>query len=602
MLFGTFLSARRLDKNTSPVLGGLFSPETDGDLMSWAYPATCWTGLIRTTSRGLWAIMGIGLVHYPLSARAAEAEPPPATAETKAPTPAAQPSSPAFAILEYQVEGNTLLRPIDIERAVMPFLGENKSLKDVESARTQLERVYRERGYKTVQVNIPPQRVGEGIVRLTVAEGSVGKLKIAGSRYHSPQRIRKTFAELNPGKVPNFNEVQKEMGAANRSDDLRITPILRASDTPGRVDVELAVKDELPFHALLDVNNRYNANTTHLRTTGELRYDNLFQSSQSLSFQYQIAPERPADAKIWSASYVIPTEGNLVWAFYAVHSDSNVAAVGSVDVIGKGDIYGIRLITTLPTDSQSFYHSFTAGVDYKDFKQSVVQEGATSAIESPISYPPFTLQYSGTWLGAAPAPGSGRAATANFRSSTSLDLGVSFIIRGLGTDWRQFANKRAYAGTSYIILHPSLAREQVLPWQWSVVGRLDGQLASGPLINNEQFSAGGADTVRGYTEAERLGDNAVHGTLELRTPQFFAHSAAKIEQSYLFLFTDAARLKILQPLPQQTSEFTLASAGLGLRFKSHGFTLSLDGARILKDGFVTPGHRYRGLFDVSYAY
>ena len=193
-------------------------------------------------------------------------------------------------------------------------------------------------------------------------------------------------------------------------------------------------------------------------------------------------------------------------------------------------------------------------------------------------------------------------ATANSRSTTNLDLGISFLIRGLGTDWRQFANKRAYAGTSYIILHPSLAREQVLPGHWAVMGKIDGQLASGPLINNEQFAAGGADSVRGYTEAERLGDNALHGSVELRTPELLRGKALKIEQSYVFAFAEAAKLQILQPLPGQTSAFTLASAGLGLRFKSHGFTLSLDGARILKDGYVTPSGRFRGLFDVSYAY
>ena len=551
--------------------------------------------------------MSIGTLQYPLMARSAEpASPQPPPAPAAAPPAPGQPApaaaAPPFAILEYRVEGNTLLPAIEIERAVTPYLGENKTIKDVEGARTQLERVYHDRGYKTVLVNIPPQRIAAGVVRLVVTEAAVGKLKIAGSRYHSLQVIRDKMAQLNPNTVPNFDEVQKELGEVNRSPDMSVAPVLRASTTPGKVDVELDVKDELPLHALLDVNNRYNANTTHLRTTGELRYDNLFQSSQSVSFQYQIAPLNTADAKVWSASYVIPTSSHVVWAFYAVHSDSNVAAVGAVDVIGKGDIYGIRLILPLPTSGPDFYNSFTVGVDYKDFKQSVVLEGSSSTDESPVSYPPFTLDYSATWLGAAPQPGAGLTAITGSRSNTNLDLSLSFIIQGLGTDWRQFAHKRAGAGTSYIILHPSLSREQALPGHWSLVGKLDGQLASGPLINNEQYSAGGADTVRGYTEAERLGDNAAHGTLELRTPQLLAHSAAKIEQSYVFVFGDVAKLQILQALPGQASGFTLASAALGLRFKSHGFTLSLDGARIVKDGFVTPAGRFRGLFDVSYAY
>lgn len=553
--------------------------------------------------------MAVCALHYPLLARAADGNgPPPAAAGQQAGTaaPAAKPRGPEgnapFAILEYRVEGNTVLKAIDVERAVTPYLGENKTIKDIEAARAQLERLYHDRGYKTVLVNIPPQKIAAGAVTLSVTEGRVGKLEIAGSRYHSLQVIRDKFAQLSSGVVPDFNEVQKEMGDANHSPDLHVTPILRASETPGRVDVELAVQDELPFHALLDVNNRYSANTTHLRTTGELRYDNLFQSDQSLSFQYQIAPEDDKDAKIWSASYVIPTASRLVWAFYTVHSDSNVAAVGNLDVVGKGDIYGIRLITTLRTPDPSFYHSFTAGVDYKDFGQTVIEQGASSSIESPVSYPPFTLDYSGTWLGPAPQAGTGQAATTGSRSSTNLDINLSFIIQGLGTDWKQFANKRAGAGTSYIILRPSLSREQVLPGNWSVYGKIDGQVASGPLINNEQYSAGGSDSVRGYLEAERLGDNAAHATVELRTPQLLAQQAMKVDRSYVFLFGDVAKLQILDPLPDQTTGFTLASAGLGLRFKSRGFTVSLDGARILKEGYLTHAGRFRGLFDLSYSY
>ncbi|KAJ8134985.1 hypothetical protein OY671_011802, partial [Metschnikowia pulcherrima] len=158
----------------------------------------------------------------------------------------------------------------------------------------KLEGVYHDRGYKTVSVNIPQQKIGAGVVRSTVLEGAVGTLTIKGSRYHSSQVLRDKLAEVNPNTVPNFNESQKEMGDVNRSADSRVTPVSRASQTPGRVDVDLSVEDESPLHALSDVNNRYNANTTHSRTTGESRYDNSFQRSQSFSFQYQVAPERTA--------------------------------------------------------------------------------------------------------------------------------------------------------------------------------------------------------------------------------------------------------------------------------------------------------------------
>ena len=48
------------------------------------------------------------------------------------PADAKRPPVNTFSILEYRVEGNTLLSTPDVERAVMSHMGENKSLADVE--------------------------------------------------------------------------------------------------------------------------------------------------------------------------------------------------------------------------------------------------------------------------------------------------------------------------------------------------------------------------------------------------------------------------------------------------------------------------------------
>jgi hypothetical protein len=239
-----------------------------------------------------------------------------------------------------------------------------------------------------------------------------------------------------------------------------------------------------------------------------------------------------------------------------VHSDSNIGAVGALNVIGKGNIYGLRVIEPLPSTSSGFYHNFTAGIDYKDFKQDVVLQGS-GEIASPARYAPFSLDYNATWLGALDAATKhASAAVTGGRSSTNLDLGVSFLVRFIGgTDAEQFAAKRSGADPNYLIFRPGLQRQQILPGNWSLVGKIDGQVASGPLISNEQYGAGGVDSVRGYTESERLGDDGVRGSVELRTPQLLAQRAPGVQQSYLFLFADGARLQIVDPLPDQQSNF-----------------------------------------------
>jgi hemolysin activation/secretion protein len=528
----------------------------------------------------------------------------PATA-AESPQPVRNVEKPAekkFPILEYQVEGNALLPVTEIEAAVTPFLGPGRSIRDVEAARRELEKRYHDRGYQTVLVNIPPQEVGTGVVRLAVVEGSVARLEIKGSRYHSLETIRETVPDLLPGATPDFKQVQKELAAVNHGADLRVTPVLRASTTPGHVDVDLNVQDSLPLHATLELNNRYSANTAHLRLAGEISYDNLFQSGQSASVQYQTAPQHTEDARVWSVSYVVPFGGGPVLALYAVRSDSNIAAVGSLSVVGKGSIYGLRLISPLRSTRADFYHSFTVGADYKDLKQNVLLQGA-DAVASPVQYPPLSVAYSASWLGPAGNTQHAGAAVTGERSSTTLDLGATFIVRALGgIDANQFAAKRAGADSSFFVLRTGLRRQQRLRRSWSLVGKLDGQMASGPLISSEEYGAGGADSVRGYVESERLGDEGIRGSVELRTPQLFGSQRSPADQSYLFLFADAARLRVLEPLPGQQAAFRLGSVGLGAHFRRGGLLADVSGARALSDGYVTRSGDQSVQFTTRYAW
>jgi hemolysin activation/secretion protein len=71
-----------------------------------------------------------------------------------------------FDIMEYRIQGNTVLSSDNIEQAVYPFLGEAKSIDDVELARSALEKTFHDAGFLTVLVNIPEQDVGSGVVKL----------------------------------------------------------------------------------------------------------------------------------------------------------------------------------------------------------------------------------------------------------------------------------------------------------------------------------------------------------------------------------------------------------------------------------------------------
>ena len=463
-------------------------------------------------------------------------------------------ASPGLDVLEYRISGADLLSQADVEAAVYPYMGPNKSAGDVEAARAALEKAYADRGFQTVSVSLPPQQVKDGVVVLQVTEGKVGRLRVKGSRYFDLDEIKEAAPSLTEGVVPDFNAVSADIVALNQIPDRRVTPTLRAGTTPGTVDVDLNVEDSFPLHGSLELNNRYSKDTTKLRMNGSLRYDNLWQLGHSLSLGYQVAPRRPEDGEVYSGSYMarLPRVPWLSLLGYGVKQNSDVSTLGSMNVAGKGDIIGGRAIFTLAGDSE-FFHTLSLGLDRKHFQEKVSLAGE-DAYATPITYYPITTAYSGTWMG------EGR--------TTQLNAGVTMNFRGAGSDWQEFDNKRYKATGGFIYFRGDLAHTEELPLGAQAWAKVQGQMSNDPLISSEQMSAGGLDTVRGYLESEVLGDNAALGALELRSPSMTSYLGDEIVNEWRFhAFVDGGRLSIKHALAEQKDLFSLWSYGLGTRIQ-----------------------------------
>jgi hemolysin activation/secretion protein len=477
-------------------------------------------------------------------------------AEEQVPAPpGAQPAeSPRFDIWEYRIEGATRLDHTLIEKTVYAYLGPGRSIDDVEQARSALEKAYHEAGYSAAAVDIPEQDVEGGVVVLAVTEGRVDRLRVTGSRYFSLGKIRDRVPALAEGKVLHLPDAQAQLGKlAAESPDRSVTPVMRAGRTPGTVEVDLQVEDKLPLHGGVEVNGRNSVNTARLRLIGSLRYDNLWQRFHSASLQYQVSPENPDNLEVWAGTYVMPIDAldaRLVFYGIGLESQSNVTTAGALTVVGTGDIYGLRLIKPLP-GLHGLMHSLSLGWDYKDFGQSIGVIGADTQ-NTPISYSPFMLGYSG---GYSFADGS----------LTQFNLEADFSIRGLGNTQQEFEDKRFDAKSSYLYLAGELKHRQVLPYDFRLNGRLSGQVTDSPLISNEQFSAGGWQTVRGYHETEVLGDDGVNASLELYSPDLGTLGPEGLNELRFLAFADVARVWIRSPLPGTAGSYELVSAGVGFR-------------------------------------
>jgi hemolysin activation/secretion protein len=333
------------------------------------------------------------------------------------------------------------------------------------------------------------------------------------------------------------------------------------------------VDDELPLHGGIEMNNKQSPDTTNRRLEASLRYDNVWQKGHSIGLSFQNSPLDTDQVEVYTGTYSLPL-GSGTLAGYLVRSNSAVPTLGLTS-LGEGTTYGLRYIYPLPGRG-SYFHSLTAGFDVKDFND--VQESGNDSSKKPIRYMPFGVQYTGGLVGET--------------GQWLFNLGVNWSLRGFADREYlcpddnavkdQFACKRAGAQANFAVLRGDLQRTQVLGGGWDLTARVDFQAASQPLVPSEMFSAGGVDSVRGYLDAERTGDNGWRTRFEMRTPGLWPESGI---ETRAIGFLDWASLRRQQPLPSEESRYSIGSWGLGLRLRdTSGLHLALDWARALRDG------------------
>ena len=488
-----------------------------------------------------------------------------------------QPEAPAgevqqrLFIREIRVAGTQTLPRIEVEEAVYPFLGPGRTFEDVEKARAALEKVYHDKGYKATQVVIPEQTGAGGLVLLQAFEGKVGSLRVKGAKYFLPSRIKQMARSMAEGKVINFNDVTRDIVALNKTGDRSVDPKLTPSGEPGVFDIDLNVKDTLPLHGRVELNNRRSANTTDLRLNTSLSYANLWQLGHTIGGSMQLSPENTSEVKVFSGFYIWrfadPDWLSVLLSY--TKQDSNVSSLGGSTVLGKGEILGIRAIATLP-GADNFFHSLSAGFDYKHFNQTL--NTGTASDVTPITYFPVSLSWDGTWIHKKDAIVDGKKDSV-VRGTTEMSAGVTANVRGLGSSVASLDRNRFGSDGNFFYFRGEVAHTAKLRKDWELFLKVHGQAADQPLVNSEQAAGGGMGTVRGYIEAEAVGDNAIFTTAELRTPSLLREVRKKGDAKNpedrtgnewrFYGFFDAGAITLHKTLAQQTSSYQLASFGLG---------------------------------------
>jgi hemolysin activation/secretion protein len=495
-------------------------------------------------------------------------------------------------------------------------------------------------------VALPQQQLTNGIVKVQVTEGRLVEIQISNNRYFSSNNILEALPSLTTNMLLNSLIFQQELDQANQNKDRQIYPEIEPGPEPGTTILHLKVKDRLPLHNRLEVNNYSTPDTPELRVNAASQYNNLWQLEHQIGLQYSFTPQEYKDKDIWPAffnhplianysvfyrvplsPYADPAErrevpisdfgydevskrfrapamsGNEEVTIYASRSDSDTGQLIQSEertpkVIppeGGLQLHDIVFSQTLSvnenvgfrwsspwTDQWGINSTFSAGLDYKYYKAEIRQTRQFSATIyipinetgppfetiTPSNAPPPTTHSIFQSVSYLPISFAWNASKADKWGYTALNINNSINFARLGgneEDFKEIAHSTKADG-NYYIGTVGLSREQKLFGDWSLRLSADGQWASQPLINNEQFGIGGNAGVRGYRDGQEYGDSGWRVLVEPHSELF---NLGMVDGTMAMLvrlsvFTDYGQRYLNDPPRGVKQTLSLWGAGLAL--------------------------------------
>ena len=224
-----------------------------------------------------------------------------------------------FKVKKYLVSGNSILPPEKIGTILTntpAAFGTNVTFNDIRTALGDLQMAYRERGFVTVSVGLPPQKLTNDTVKINVTEGRLAAITVKGNNHFSTENVRRALPSLHTNMLLNSHVFQRELDKANANRDRQIYPVIGPGLEPGTSELTLKVKDRFPLHARVEMDNSGPPGTPENRVSFNTQYGNLWNLEHQIGLQYGFSPVNFSDSKIY---YFSPLDYPLVANYSAYY-------------------------------------------------------------------------------------------------------------------------------------------------------------------------------------------------------------------------------------------------------------------------------------------
>jgi hemolysin activation/secretion protein len=469
------------------------------------------------------------------------------------PTPTSEPTPDVnvvpIQVNRIEVTGSTVLSSEQLNRITKPFEGSTVSFQELTSVIDEINQLYLEQGYTNSRAILEAQTIANGVVQIRVVEGTLERIEVEGTRRLNPNYVR-SRVNLGVGTPLNTTKLEEQLRLL-RADPLfkNVEAILRSGSEPGQSILVVRVTEADPFEASVSFDNYSPPSVGSERLGINTSYRNLTGNGDQLAASYYRTTTGGAD--VFDFSYRIPLNamnGTLQLRAAPNRNEVTQSPFDEFDIRGESQLYEISyrqpLIRSLREEfALSLGFAYQSGQTFTFAGPTPFGFGPDERGVSRTSVIKFGQDYLrwdslGAW---------------SLRSQFSFGTGL----------FNATTNPDSIPDGRFISWLGQVQRVQLLNKNNLLILQADLQLTPDALLPSQQFIIGGGQSLRGYRQNVRAGDNGLRFSVEERMTLQRDEAGNAIFQ--LAPFVDLGTIWNVSDNPNnlQKQRF-LASVGLGL--------------------------------------
>lgn len=475
-----------------------------------------------------------------------------------------------FKLTEITFDGNQVFTDQELAQEVAPFIGLVIGVNDLAKVVDTVTNYYVSRGYILSRAYLPQQSIKDGKVIIAMVEGRLGAIYVKGNQRYKADLVRRVMDLIRKENAVTTEGLERSLLLLNDYPGLSVKSTLVRGQEPGTTDIVVDVTEAKWWQAGFDYNNFGSEYVSPHRLGFSLTFLNPFGYGDRMSFRYMTGTNGGAEeGPLWylRADYDFPVNryGTRVGVALSRLNYDLGQELEILDIEGRSDLMSVWAShPIIRTRNLSLWAD--AGFDIKRIQNKMFDQ---LMYEEDLHNLRFGSHIE--WLD----------------GHSGQNLVTVNVTKGLSDDE---IGSRLYADGNFLKGEASYRRIQALPYNLTGLFSIFGQYSGARLPTAEEFSAGGAGTVRGWAMGDYSGDHGLVSTVEVRYPllktqlDWQAPSGSKGTWGLdAALFSDYGRVWVKDPIAAEQSDAMLWGWGLGLRAAWAPYGMAkIDYARPLK--------------------